>query len=373
MSKLRNVAVVAYSQAPFVPIDVHRTSTEMLYPQVRNALAACGADREAIDYQVAGSADYVDGRVFGFVAAVDVMGSWPPKQDLHLEMDAAFAAYYAWIRMQAGDCDTALVVGYGKPGEGDLDRVLNLQLDPYYQGAMGLDPTSSAALQASAFLERTGVTDRDLAEVAARNRAVGARNPEAQLKDAPTAEQLMKTPWAVEPLRQGYLAPRGETAACLILAAEGKAEKMCKNPVWIHGVDQRAELQSLGTRDLSRSASAGMAACKAFEMAGLKTANDVDVVELASGNAVEEMILREAIGLSAKGEVGPAVNPSGGPLAGDAVMITGLARLGEVFRQLSGQAANPVKGARRALAHATQGHCLQQNLVWVLGNERRWS
>ena len=93
MSNLRNVAVVGYAQAPFVPCNVHQTATDMLYPQIKRALAACGVDREAIDYQVAGSADYVDGRVFGFVGAIEVMGAWPPKQDLHLEMDAGFAAY----------------------------------------------------------------------------------------------------------------------------------------------------------------------------------------------------------------------------------------------------------------------------------------
>jgi acetyl-CoA acetyltransferase len=373
MTKLRNVALVAWAQAPFVPCDVHHTATEMLYPQIRRALADCCVEREAIDYQVAGSADYVDGRVFGFVAAVDVMGSWPPKQDLHLEMDAAFAAHYAWLRIQAGDADTALVVAYGKPGEGEQDRILNLQLDPYYQGAVGLDGGSTAALQASAYMHRTGTTDRDLAEVAARSRAAGARNPNAQLTGAPSADDLQRTPWAVEPLRRGYVAPVGETAACLVLAAEGRAETMCKQPVWIHGVDQRAELQSLGARDLSRSASAGMAACKAFEMAGVKTAADLDLVELCNTTSVEEMILREAVGLAAKGDAGTVVNPSGGPLAGHAIMASGLVRLGEVFRQLGGGAANPVPGAKRALAHASQGHCLQQNLVWVLGTERRWS
>src|SRR5205823_14649680 len=40
-------------------------------------------------FRSAGSADYIDGRPFGFVTALDVMGSWPAKQDLHLEMDAA--------------------------------------------------------------------------------------------------------------------------------------------------------------------------------------------------------------------------------------------------------------------------------------------
>ena len=53
-------------------------------------------------------------------------------------------------------------------------------------------------------------------------------------------------------------------------------------------------------------------------------------------------------------------------------MMTGLIRLGEAFRQLSGRAgAHAVSNARRAIAHATQGHCLQHNLVWVLCGERR--
>src|SRR5207302_1189955 len=179
MTKLRNVAVVAFSQAPIVARDEHRIASEILYPEVRSALDQCDVERAAIDYQVAGSADYIDGRPFGFVTALDVMGSWPAKQDLHLEMDAAFCAYYAWVRMQAGDCDSALVVAHGKLSEGDPNRVLNLQLDPYYHAAIGLDPTCTAALQASAYMARTGTTDRQLADIAARNRAAGARNAEA--------------------------------------------------------------------------------------------------------------------------------------------------------------------------------------------------
>ncbi|MBI4518356.1 MAG: lipid-transfer protein [Deltaproteobacteria bacterium] len=374
MSKLRNVAVVGFAQAPIVACDEHHTAQEMLYPQVRRALADCGVERDAIDYQVAGSADYIDGRPFGFVAALDVMGSWPPRQDLHLEMDAAFAAYYAWLRMQAGDCDSAMVVGYGKVSEGSPEHVLNLQLEPYYLAAIGLDVKSTAALQASAYMARSGATDDDLAEIAAHNRAAGARNPDAQVRQAATAEELRRTPWAVQPLRTGYLPPVGESAVCLILAAEGKAEKLCSQPVWIHGLDQRAEMQALGGRDLSRSASTALAAQKALAMAGLSRADEVDLLELSAATPAEEMIVREAMGLDAKGSTRPAINPSGGPLTGHPILMTGLIRLGEVFRQLSGGAgAHAVAGARRGIAHASQGHCLQHNLVFVLGRERRWS
>ena len=373
MPSLRNVAVVGFAQAPIVARDEHRIATEMLYAQVRAALAQCGVEREAIDYQAAGSADYLDGRPFGFVAALDVMGSWPPKPDLHFEMDASFAAYYAWLRIQTGDSDTAIVCGYGKTSEGEPERVLNLQLDPYYQAAIGLDPTSTAALQASAWMARTRATDRDLAALAARRRAAGARNPDAQLRDPASAEDLAKTPWAVEPLRRGYLPPVGESAVCLVLAAEGKAEKMCDRPAWICGVDQRIELQTLGGRDLSRSAGAKLATERALAMAGLARAAEVDVVELCATTPAEEGILCEAMGLDAAG-VRPAINPSGGPLAGNPLMMAGLIRLGEAFRQLAGRAdGHGVAGARRAIAHGAQGHCLQQNVVWVLGDERRWT
>ncbi len=371
MAKLRNVAVVGFAQAPVVARDERRIASEILYPQVRRVLAECGVERDAIDYQVAGSADYVDGRPFGFVAALDVTGSWPARQDLHLEMDAAFAAYYAWVRMQAGDCDTALVCGYGKNSEGEPEHVLNLELDPYYQAPIGLTPTATAALQASAFMTRTGTTDRALAEVAARNRTAGARNPDALVRQPATPEELARTPWAVAPLRRGYLAPTGDSAVCLVLAAEGKAETMCARPAWIRGVDQRIELQTLGSRDLSRSTGARLAAEKAFAMAGLRSAREADVVELAAANSAEELILLEALGVDGGAE---RVNPSGGPLCGHPIMMTGLIRLGEAFRQLAGRAGDhAVGGARSAIAHAAQGHCLQQNLVFVLGAERRWT
>jgi acetyl-CoA acetyltransferase len=373
MNGLRNVAVVGFAQLPVVARDEHRMSSEMLYPVVREALAQVGVERDAIDYQVSASADYLDGRPFGFVAALDVMGSWPPRQDLHLEMDGSFATYYAWVKIQTGEVDTAIVCGHGKTSEGEPERVLNLQLDPYYQAPLGLTPTATAALQASAYQARTGASDADFAGIAARNRAAGARNPDNQVRDAATAAELSTTPWVVEPLRRGYLAPVGESAACLVLAAEGKAEALCDRPAWIHGVDHRTELQSIGARDLSRSAGAALAAKKAVAMAGLGSARDVDLVELLATTPAEELILCEALGLDARADT-PAINPSGGALCGNPVMSTGLVRLGEVFRQLSGRAGERgVPGARRAIAHAAQGHCLQQNVVWVLGADRRWT
>ena len=374
MNRLRNVAVVGFSYVPIVARDEHRTAQELLYEAVRGALDESRIDRDAIDVQIAGSADYVDGKPFGFVQSLDVMGTWPPRRDSHLEMDGAFGVYYAWLRMQAAECDTAMVVAYGKASEGNLDRVSNIRLDPYYQAPIGLESTSAAALQASAWMARTETTDRELAEVAARNLEAAAANPDGMVRKAPTADELQKTAWAVEPLRKGYLAPAGDSAVCLILAAEGKAERICPRPAWIQGIDQRAEMQTLGARDLSRSRGTELAGRGAFTMAAIEGASAADLVETAAVTPVEEMIVREALGLELRGNGAPAMNPSGGAFSGNPFMQTGLIRTGEAFRQLSGTAkGRKVAGARRAVVHATQGICLQQNVVIVLGTDRRWT
>jgi acetyl-CoA acetyltransferase len=377
VSKLRNVAIVGFAQAPIVDADPHHTAPEMLYPVVKQALKNANVERKDIDYQCAGSSDYIDGRAFSFSQVMEVMGAWPPVQDSHVEMDAVFAAHLVWVKMQAEECDTAIVAGFGKCSEGSPTHVLNLQLDPFYHASLGLDHISTSALQASAYMAKSGVDDAGLAEVAARNRAAGAANPDTQLRKAASAAELQKTPFVTSPLREGYLPPIGETATCMVLAVEGKAEKMCDRPVWIQGVDHRIELQTIGARDLTQSASTRLAAKNALEMANVKSASDAQVIELGSTTPAEELILRDALGLSSGlggKNGGPVVNPSGSPLCGNPLMNTGLLRMAEGFRQLSGRAGERgVAGAKRAIVHASSGHCLQQNIVWVLGTERRWT
>ena len=109
---------------------------------------------------------------------------------------------------------------------------------------------------------------------------------------------------------------------------------------------------SLGARDLSRSESTRIAGLKAG-------ARDIEVAELHAQFSHEELILREALNLS--DEV--RINPSGGPLAANPVMATGLIRLGEAAARIHDGSAN------RTLGHATSGPCLQQNLVCVLSGE----
>ena len=76
-------------------------------------------------------------------------------------------------------------------------------------------------------------------------------------------------------------------------------------------------------------------------------------------HAHEELILRDALGL---GDA-TAVNPSGGPLAGDPVMATGLTRVIEVAKRIAIRRGLPRRRPR------SSGAALQQNLVVVLEGE----
>jgi acetyl-CoA acetyltransferase len=304
------------------------------------------------------------GAPFSFVSALDAVGAWPPMRESHVEMDGAFALYEAWTQLQEDDIDTALVFSFGRSSMSELGRVLTLQLDPYYVAPLWPDPVALAALQARALIDSGRYTEADFAAVAARSRRDALNNPHAQVKGEQTAEELMGDDYVVAPLRRHALPPITDGATAIILAAGDRAAELCERPAWITGMDHRIETHSLGARDLTTSPTTR----RAGEAAGVVEVGDgsgeamgvgVDVAELHAPFAHQELILRDALGL---GEA-VAVNPSGGALAANGVMVAGLVRIGEAASRIMDGTA------QSALAHATSGPCLQQNLVCALAAE----
>jgi len=346
---MRDVAIVSFAQS--ARARELRNEIEILMPVVREAVERSGLPRTEIGFACSGSSDYLQGQSFAFVGALDAVGAWPPIKESHVEMDGAWALYEAWIKIQTGDVDSALVYSFGKSSPGDLPEVLALQLDPYTMTPLWPDAHSLAAIQARAFLAATGKSERDLAAVAARSRRSAIGNPHAVVSGEFELEKLLAEPYVASPLRAHDLPPVADGASALVMVAGEKARKLCERPVWIRGIDTRIEPQGLGVRDLVRSASTETAAVKAGVHKGR-----VDLAELHAPYSHQELILRAALGL---GE-GVEINPSGGALAGHPFMAAGLVRIGEAAARLMARAGD------RAVAHATQGPCLQQNLVCVL-------
>jgi len=347
------VAVVGFAQSPVgVREDATTSGVEMLVPTIAEAFGACGLTKSDIGFWCSGSSDYLAGRAFSFVSAVDAIGAVPPTMESHVEMDGAWALYEAWVKLLTGDADIALAYGFGKSSGAELRRVMALQLDPYLVAPLWPDSVSVAALQARLGLEAGRWTEKDMAEVAARSRAAAASNPAAQVSGQVAAADLLARPYVAEPLRAHDCAPVGDGAAVVIIASAARARELCERPAWITGFAHRTDSGSLGARDLLAVPSAA----GAWSAAGGGSGAWVDVAELHAPFTHQEILLREAMGLGD----GVTVSPSGGALCGNPMFAAGLARIGEAARAvMSGRAG-------RALGHATSGPALQQNLVCVM-------
>jgi acetyl-CoA acetyltransferase len=351
---VRDVAIIATAQMPNVRSEVRLNEVEMLMPVLQDVRAKAGLAQTEIGFTCSGSTDYLSGQAFSFVSTLDGVGPWPPIQESHVEMDGAWALYEAWVKLQLGEIDTALVYCYGKSSPGALHEVLSRQLDPYSVGPLWPDAISLAALQARALLDSGKATEADFADVVARNRKAALGNPNAQLAwDRAAADLLAEEPF-VDPLRKHDCPPVTDGACAVILAADDAARRLRDRPAWIRGIDHRVEPMALGVRDLTTSVSTRLAG----ERAGVAD-GPIDVAELHAPFSPQELILRDALGLTDHEHV----NPSGGALAANPVMVAGLTRLSEVAERIMAGTAT------RGVAHATSGPCLQQNLVCVLEGE----
>ena len=353
-SGMREVAVIGFAQVTSLE-DREHNEVELIIPAVQGALADAGMERSEIGFTISGSCDYLAGGPFTFVSGLDAAGAWPPVKESHVEMDAAWALYEAWVAIQTGDVDSALIYGFGKSSLGDLHEIMGLQADPYVVAPLWPSMVDMAALQASAFLASTDYTESDLCAIAARSRRAAVDNPYAVRSEDSTAQELRARPVTHTPLRDSDIAPITDGSAAIIIATREIADARCERPAYIRGIDHRVDAQGLGLRDLATSASTKLAAQGAGVSSG-----PVDVAEIHAQFSHEELILRAALGLDDT----VVINPSGGPLGANPVMATGLIRIGEVAARIRSGSAN------RGVAHASQGPCLQQNLVCVLEGDQ---
>lgn len=353
---MREIAIVSFARTPHVRDAGAQNDIELVMDVTRRTMQAVDYTIDDVDFICSGSCDYLGGAAFAFVNAVDALGAVPPKSESHVEMDAAWALYEAWLKLQTGHIDSALIYGFGKSSHSQMPFISTLQLDPYYYQPLWPDAISLAALQARSLLESGKASEADLAQVVLNSRRKAQQNPDAQLAGDYTLEQLLGEETLVSPLRKHDCCPISDGACAVLMVSREKAEALqaagkIQGAAYITGIDHRIDAHGLGIRDLTTSNSASLAA----EKAGVANGK-VDIAELYTPFSHQEIIIKEALGLDESVDI----NPSGGTLAGHVFMAHGLDRIGEVAsRIISGE-------AKRGVAHATSGACLQQNLVAVL-------
>ena len=275
--------------------------------------------------------------------------NYPDKRDL------MFQAFMGSIDRELGEQQMREVIA----------RSADLPLPPEAQDDGGARSVFMDSYSASArvHMKRHGLTQRQLAAVAAKNHWHSQWNPLAQYRTPMTVEQVLADRLVSWPLTRSMCAPMTDGAAALVVCNDDglrrigarRAVRVLASQV-ASGVEHDADDPSRGVGRL--------AAIAAYEEAGLGP-QDLSVAEVHDATAFGEVKQTENLGLCAPGDGGVLaergdttlggripVNTSGGLLSkGHPIGATGAIQLVELVTQLRGEAgARQVPGARIAAA-----------------------
>lgn len=377
----RRVAVCATAQIKNEPDIWYQRFQGMLLDCFESILSQTGVtfDMETgIRNVVTCSDDVFDARTISDNGMTDVVGAHFRGEEKTAQ-DGINALGYAMASILSGHDDLVLVMGHCKESQPESRQMCtNLAFDPFYCRPLGLDFLNASAFQARAYMEKSQITEEQLARVVVRSRQMAAKNPFARENEPVTEEAVMKSPMRSDPIRELHTYPVTDWAVGLLLCCEERAHEFTDNPVWITGFGSCMDSYFLGDRDLSGNFALKQAASRAYQMSGIKDPKTAfDVVELNDAYAYQLPMWAEGTGIAEEGAGGRwideggleagHVNTSGGMLNGNPIMLGGLARALEAVHQLQGSAGDrQVEGAKKALAHGTTGAAGQHHGVLIL-------
>ncbi|MCI2399011.1 thiolase domain-containing protein [Aliiroseovarius subalbicans] len=279
----------------------------------------------------------------------------------------AAAIFAARDAIDSGRARIALVIGAEKMTHLPTAEVAKgLGHASYQAEEAGLSFPQVFAGFARAYYDKWGDQTGTLARIASKNHANAMNNPLAQLhKPLPVAfceEVSERNPMVADPLKVTDCSLVSDGAAALVLVADDLAAAM-PQAVHLRASAQVNDFLPMSRRDLTAFEGPKRAMAQALASAGM-TLDDLDVAEVHDCFTIAELMIYEAMGLTAPGQgmraldeglVMPGgklpVNMSGGLKAkGHPVGATGVSMHVLIARQVSGTAdAMQVPGAATGL------------------------
>jgi len=245
--------------------------------------------------------------------------------------------------------------------------------DVDFHTSAGFTPISWYAMDATRYMHEHGATREHLAAVAVKNRYHASLNPLAQYRKPITIDEVISQRPIVEPLGLFDVPPRGDGAACLVLASEEVARSLGRPYVLVRGRgffhDGSHQINDVPNNMIGFEA-AVQASRTAYDQAGV-VAKDIDLAEFYAPCTIVEILVSEALGLCPTGGGARAaldgetrlggripISTSGGLTSrGHPAYVTSLYNYIELADQLRGRAgARQVKDARLGVATGELGN-----------------
>lgn len=240
---------------------------------------------------------------------------------------------------------------------------------------MGLTLPGFAGMFTRLYMEKYGMTERDLALVAVKDHDNGAKNIYAHVQLPVTIEAIadgenahVVNNYVAEPLRMYSTCPISDGSAAVILVNmdSPKAKLFAKKPIRVAGIGAATDTHCVHNRkDPLVLDAVRLSSERAYRMAGVGP-QDISVAELHDAFVIFELLNSEEVGFFQRGksflgvrngetEIGGRIpiNTSGGLKAkGHPVGATGVSQVVELVRQLRGEAeeGRQVKDPKYGLA-----------------------
>ncbi len=372
----RDVAVIGAGMSPFG--DLGRTAKSLFAEAFAEALESVdkGLDPKEIREAYIGNMGFGGGQI-GNIAALMTeharMLHIPTRKVENACASSGYAFRDAYLAVKSGAVDVA--VAGGVEVMNDVPDVrkrfwLGVSGDTEWERLAGLTFPGVYGMMAVRHMHEFGTTREQMAAVAVKNHANGARNPKAQFRKEITMEKALSAPMVAHPLTLYDCCGTTDGASCVILAAKDIARRYTDAPVWVLGSGAASDHLAVHDRESMTRLDATIAAAKtAYAEAGI-TADEIDVAEAHDCFTIAEILAVEDLGFAEKGGGGRLaaegitardgripVNPSGGLKAkGHPLGATGAAQVREIFLQLRGEAGDrQVAGPEIGLTHNVGG------------------
>jgi len=354
---LQNVAIIGVGHSKFGKrVDV--SIPELAWEAVKEAMNDANVEQQDIEFVSIGS--------FGIWSSEESPGALileqaglTPAEVMRVETACATgsaAVKAAYMAVASGLTDIAMAIGVEKMNEVGTAENLEVlgRIGNYFWEFEHFGPTFVGyyALYATAYMNKYGATEEDLAKIAVKNHYYASFNPKAHYPKKIKIEDAIESVYIAWPLKLYDCSPISDGSAAVILASEEIAKKLTDSPVWIRAIEGATDTANHSRRkDFLSLSAARIAARKAYKKVGIDSEHPVkhiDVAEVHDCFTIAEIFAYEDLRFAKKGEgyklareeqtyIGGIipVNLSGGLKAkGHPIGATGVSMFVELTKQL---------------------------------------
>jgi acetyl-CoA C-acetyltransferase len=290
------------------------------------------------------------------------------------EASGGAAVRQAYLALQSGQIDIALVVGVEKISErpsAELEDALVMSGDADYEAIHGVTTAAQAALLMQRYIHEFNLPENAFSGFCVNAHANGANNPLAMFQRAIDEQTYQKAGMICPPINMFDAAPVADGAAALVLARADILPETQSHPrVRITASSLSTSTLALHDRpDILTLSAASDSAEKAFKFANIQ-AKDVQLFELHDRFSIFAALSLEACGFAKRGEGWKLANDvsiktdgsipictfGGSKARGDSAGATGVYQIAEVCLQLQNRAGkNQIPGVQTGMAQCLGG------------------